>query len=346
MVLVHGKNSFAHIRSHWEPALAGYRVETSEFVPTDILPTIEDVLEGARFAAAFKADLLVAVGGGRVIDIAKGIRAMLHRGDLTGDPGPPESWLEDLSEELVPLIAIPTTCGSGSEATPFAVIYVGKTKHSLDHPKLRPTYAIVDPALMRSLSPRQLAVSGMDALCQGLESVWATKGTESSRRLGLRAASIAWRNLPLSTSGGHAAISEMAVASNLAGRAISIGRTTAPHALSYGLTARFSIPHGEAVGALFPAVFRETIALARASHANKVLQMLEAMAAALEIPTLEAVPRSLEELQSEVGLRGLPILLPTAPRDRLALLADVNVDRLENHPITLPRSRIEAVFCV
>jgi len=192
-----------------------------------------------------KPDTVLAVGGGTAMDIAK------LANWLAAQSAEPESILEsppDFSEPAPPVIAIPTTAGSGSEATQFAVVYRDGEKHSVAHPSLRPTAAIVDPALTASLPPDLTAHSGLDALCQAIESIWSIHATEDSMAPAQAALALTWQNLEAAVhEPTPAARSAMAWGAHLAGQAINLTQTTAPHSLSYTLTSAFSIPHGAAV---------------------------------------------------------------------------------------------------
>jgi alcohol dehydrogenase class IV len=155
----------------------------------------------------------------------------------------------------VPLVAIPTTAGTGAETTQFAVVYIGRIKHSIDHAALRPNVAIVDPALTASIGPRASAASGMDALAQGIESIWSVASTAHSRRAATRAVRLALSCLEAAVvEGTREGRIGMSMAAHLSGLAINETRTTASHAASYPLTARHGIPHGHAVALTLPAM--------------------------------------------------------------------------------------------
>jgi alcohol dehydrogenase class IV len=210
---------------------------------------VQHRLPGYGSAAAALADLdgvvpgaVVAVGGGTVIDTAKLIALAAGNGSVE------RVFAGDTRHDARPLVAVPTTAGSGAERTPFAVAYRGGVKHSIGHPTLVPRTAIVDPALTYSMSRELTVTTGLDALSQAVESWWSTAATAGSRELSRRALSLAWGSIsaaadePTSASRGA-----MAEAATTAGAAIAIARTTAAHALSYHLTWHHRVPHGLAV---------------------------------------------------------------------------------------------------
>lgn len=173
-------------------------------------------------------DVIVAFGGGSVIDFAKAFRFYDYR--------------------EVPLIAIPTTAGTGSQATQFAVVYINGKKTSLDNPKILPDFVIADSQFVEC-APRYLkACSAIDAYCQAIESFWAVKATDESKKYALEAIEICRDYIVQAVNTNDPKANEMMVkAAHLAGKAINISRTTAAHALSYKITSKYNIPHGHAV---------------------------------------------------------------------------------------------------
>ncbi len=225
------------------PLLEGFA--RTRFQSTSHVPVLTEITNGCRLFREHAPDLVLAVGGGRVMDTAKLINLLSAHDD------PPEALIEGtapITDGGAPLIAVPTTAGSGSEATRFAVVYINGTKHAVDHEALLPFCAIVDPELTMSMPGGLAAATGFDALAQAVESWWAVGSTPESRPLSAEAITLATAHLRDSViHGSPNARRAMAEAANLAGRAIDLTRTTAAHALSYGLTFSHNIPHGHAV---------------------------------------------------------------------------------------------------
>ena len=201
-------------------------------------PTIHQVEAGVAAARAAGVDTVVGVGGGSAMDLAKAIAV------LAPQPRPPRTCLEG-SGPLVAgrprLVLLPTTCGSGSELTSFATIYIGHRKYSLDTPLALADVALIDPLLSIDAPPPVAAAAAADAVCQAIESAWAVGATDRSRGYAMAALDSLLYGLAL------AHHDTMARGAALAGAAINLTRTTAAHALSYGLTARLGVPHGMAV---------------------------------------------------------------------------------------------------
>ena len=214
-------------------------------------PCAEDVdvlLQQIEHKTSYQA--IIAVGGGSVIDTAKLLKAF-WAGQQSIYEALDQTQTEDLCPGSLPLIAVPTTAGSGSEATRFAVVYKDKKKYSVEHDALLPDFAVVIPSLLKSVPREIAAASGVDALCQGIESLWSIHSTEESRQYAGDAITLAWQWIEEAVNErSPQALDHMAKASYLAGCAINITKTTAPHAISYPMTSYFGITHGHAVGLL------------------------------------------------------------------------------------------------
>lgn len=228
IVLVSGKSSFSKCGAEtWlRPFLSGknvlHLVTAGENARTE---NVEELLLEIKTCP----DAYIAVGGGSVIDTTKLLR--------TGFPPVSET------SEYAPFLAIPTTAGTGAEATRFAVYYDHGKKCSADDVRYLPTDQILIQEFCDSATQYQKAVCAFDAYAQAVESLWAKGATEESRSYALKA-------LDLMEKG------EQLLGSYWAGRAIDISRTTAAHAFSYYMTATYAVPHGEAVYMMFPAVCR------------------------------------------------------------------------------------------
>lgn len=245
VLLVTGRSSFecSGAARALSPVLAMRAVE--RFCEFSENLKIEDVIRGADACRAASPDVVIAVGGGSAIDMAKLAGTIAWQPD---DPLEIARGRVPIRTAGVPLIAIPTTAGSGSEATQFAVVYVGRVKYSVASPLLLPAAAVVDPDLTCSLSPPQTAVTGMDAFAQAVESYWSVHSTGESQACARRAIQLALRYLPDAVHAPNpVARRAMSKAAHLAGRAINITKTTGAHAVSYPLTSYFGIPHGHAV---------------------------------------------------------------------------------------------------
>ncbi len=217
----------------------------TRFSGFDLNPKLHDVERGIEQFREADPEVVIALGGGSAIDLGKLIGTLARQQEsareiIIGKAG--------IQRSGPPLIAVPTTAGTGSEATHFAVAYVDGTKYSVAHNALLPDYAIVDSALTHSLPAGITAATGLDAFCQAIESIWAVGATDESLEYATESARLAWKSLVDATHNPSAdARLDMCRASHLAGKAINISKTTASHAISYSITSEYGVPHGIAV---------------------------------------------------------------------------------------------------
>lgn len=343
VLLVRGANSY---RSSGAEALVQSvvsnqeLVEWAEFSPN---PSIEELRVGLDIARELKPSLILGIGGGSAMDLAKMISALWERQD--GDEVRVALEGETLHSRSSRLVLLPTTSGSGGEATHFAVLYVDGKKYSLAGPALLPDLAIVDWRLTQSATPVQKANSGIDALCQAIESTWAQRASNRSRRLAHKAIGMIAPSLEefvRHNSSGSAR--RMSKGSNLAGQAINISQTTASHALAYKLTSHFSVPHGNAVGLTIGALmdFLQNESSRLEVYQRKLLhRQIRTIRARLRFDSSETATMGFRKL---LGSLGLPETLRAAgvmEQSDIELLADsVNPQRLANNPVPLSRPDI------
>jgi alcohol dehydrogenase class IV len=230
-------------------------------------PTVADALAGVEAARAFNADLIIAVGGGSVIDMGKAVAALLT------NPGDPLDYLEvvgrgqPLTMASAPCIAIPTTAGAGAEVTRNAVLKVvtERVKVSLRSPTMLPALVIVDPALTDSLPPAITASTGLDALTQVMEpfvSHQANPLTDGFCREGLTRAARSLRRA-VEDGADTAARDDMALASLLGGLALANARLGAVHGFAGPMGGMYDIPHGIICARLLPFVMATNVAALR-----------------------------------------------------------------------------------
>ncbi len=222
-------------------------------------PELTTVVETAESLGDLSIDTILAVGGGSVIDTAKILSVILSRRE---DGFSLRRYLDSgggvLAGSGIPVIAVPTTAGTGSEVTPFATVWdaAGGRKYSVSGPELFPSVAVLDPLLTLTLSREVTISTGMDAISQALEAVWNTNATPITTSYATEALRIALRVLPsLADRLDDLALrSQMLKASLLSGLAISNTRTAIAHSMSYPLTQRYGVPHGIACGFALPEI--------------------------------------------------------------------------------------------
>ncbi|MGN6245609.1 MAG: bifunctional acetaldehyde-CoA/alcohol dehydrogenase [Motilibacteraceae bacterium] len=240
------------------------------FAEVEPEPDERTVRRGVELLDRVRPDLLVAVGGGSVMDAAKAMR-LFHEH--------PEADLDELTlpfldprkrvahypqqAHRVRLVAAPTTSGTGSEVSPAAVLTVGGRKKTLVDYSLVPDMAIVDPLLALSMPPSVTADSGIDALTHALEAAVSIFASPYTDAFCVQAARLVLEALPRAHADGDdlAARTDMANAATLAGLAFSNAFVGVNHALAHAVGARFGIAHGRANGVFLPHVLRYNASL-------------------------------------------------------------------------------------
>lgn len=316
---------------------------------SDFAPNTDsaDLRIGLDVMRKFEPDVVIGVGGGSAMDMAKLLCGFRDVAD--------DHVLDSIRSGLKTqtrrerLVLVPTTSGSGAEATHFAVVYIGDEKYSIGGDAMRADIIALDPTLAVSGSRYQRATSGIDAVCQAIESLWAVAATDRSRlfaRAALRTSLPAierFVNDPDSLSARA-----MSLASHFSGRAIDISRTTAAHALSYGLTKRHGISHGHAVALTVPAFIAAhgTLPLNRLQPSVTPAVHQRAMrivAGELGVSAAAEARKRFQLLTHALGLRHTieNDLSPELVADQL--VATVNAERLANNPVRFTPAELRSL---
>lgn len=238
----------------------------STYNKVDAEPTNIHVLEALSLCKEEKCDFIIGIGGGSCIDAAKAVAVLYTNG------GEVEDYVQkdiEIENNPLPLIAIPTTSGTGSEVTSVAVITNKKTdvKMMMKHPSFIPKVAIIDPVLTSSLPPQITAATGIDALCHAIEAYISKFSQPLTDVLALSAIESIMKYLRIAYEDGHnmEAREAMMIASLQAGIAFSNASVTLVHGMSRPVGALFHVPHGISNAILLPTVleFTKTSAVKR-----------------------------------------------------------------------------------
>lgn len=249
-----------------DKALQEAGIGTSVFDGVAPNPTTDNVLAGAGVARAAKDAVIVAIGGGSSLDAAKAI------GLSAQNPGPIENlqFGKPLDKPSLPLIAVPTTSGTGSENNMFAMITGGGHKLYVAHPSARPKVAVLDPQLTLGLPKLPTATCGMDVLTHALEALVARMGNPYSDAIALEAIRMVADNLPTAFDDGAniEARSQLLLASNMASIAFGVAGLGICHGCGHPLSARFNLAHGQTLATLLPHVMAFNMDAAQAKYAR------------------------------------------------------------------------------
>ena len=228
--------------------------EIKLFYKKSELPILEELIEIINDIKNFKPDLILAIGGGAVIDYAKIANVVDVRKDLADLI---VNYSYPFKKKYTKLTVIPTTAGSGAEVTSNAVIYVDGIKHSFESELLIPDNFFLIPEFLISAPNKIKASAGFDAIAQALESLVSKKSNDRSVEYASKSLRVSVNSfLSFVNNPNMKNATEMSIAANLAGKAISISKTTAPHAASYPFTSLFDISHGHAVSLFFERFFK------------------------------------------------------------------------------------------
>jgi len=226
-------------------------------------PTVEIVEAGVEALNTFKADFVLAVGGGSTIDTAKTLCLMNNLSVIDWDYvfetfTNPHGLYETLSDVYLPLIAVPTTAGTGSEVTQAAVISRGHDKNTIFHPQNYSDHAILDPELLMTLPKKLTASTGFDAFSHAFESYINPNATPVSESISVKAMELVVNCLPQAVDQTQNLDSrtQLMHAQMLAGVGLANAGAAAPHPLSEIIGGITGISHGEALALVFPEFIR------------------------------------------------------------------------------------------
>lgn len=301
-------------------------VKFTDFTPN---PTYEQVCEGVNAFRENGCDAIVSIGGGSTIDVSKCIKLFAKMKD-------DELYLnQEFTDNSIPLISMPTTAGTGSESTRFAVIYYKNTKQSVTHDSIVPDFAILDSGFLSSLPKYQKICTMLDALCQAIESWWSVNSNDESIEYSKKAIDLIMQNKkPYIEENSEDAAEKIMLGANYAGRAINLTTTTAAHAMSYKLTSMYGLPHGHAVAICLPKVWAFMLenkdACIDKRGADFLGSVFEDIAQRLFETDAKNAVKKFEDLLKELGVGS-----PTSENkesDIAVLVSSVNVTRLSNNP--------------
>ena len=304
-------------------------------------PLYESVTKGVELFRTEICDSIMAVGGGSAMDIAKCIKLYSN---LPGDGGD-GSWLKaEIVPNSIPFIAMPTTAGTGSEATRYAVIYYEDAKQSITSESFIPSTVLMDPSALKTLPIYQKKATMCDALCHAIESLWSVNSTEESKGYSKEAIQGVLEHMDgylRNTEEGNAG---MLRAAHIAGKAINITQTTAGHAMCYKITSLFRSAHGHAAVLCDRVLFHWMV--------ENTDKCIDPRGEAYLKDTLDEIGKALGCEDATTGaaklveiFEKLELEVPTATEEQFELLkTSVNPVRLKNHPIALDMGTIDALY--
>lgn len=314
-------------------------------------PKYEEVCEGVQLFLKEKCDCILAVGGGSAIDTAKCIK-LFAKLDQNKD------YLNQaFVDSDIPFIAIPTTAGSGSEANRNAVIYKDGNKVSIFHETCRPDYLYFEPIFLQTLPDYVKKSTLADAICQCIESIWAKTSTEESIQIASEGLKLLLDNAMVYLRGEERVLDAIQKGAYLSGKAIDLTKTTAAHALSYKLASTCHINHGHAVMMLLPSVCLHLTSKLESygietlvDERNDLPEEIQSLMKKMNVIKNIVLPGEISYLalykQLSFILRILGLSIPSFIGEEgiWDLVKNVNIERLNNHPLALTEQEIYCVY--
>ena len=311
------------------------RKDNRLFYKNSELPVLEELIDIISAIKNFKPDLILAIGGGAVIDYAKIANVVDVRDDLA------EliiNYNYPFKQKYTKLAVIPTTAGSGAEVTSNAVIYVDGIKHSFESELLLPDNFFLIPEFLISAPNKIKASAGFDAIAQALESLISKKSSDQSVEYASKSLRISINSyISFLNDPNLKNATEMSIASNLAGKAISISKTTAPHAASYPFTSLFNISHGHAVGLFFESFFKFNFDnLNRSETSFDLKQRFDLIFNLLDVKNINDFSNKIILIKKQANLvDNLETLNIDIKQSSEKIIKGINLLRLGNNPVKI-----------
>lgn len=334
-----GSIKYLDINSFFETLEDRLRIKVVRFSAFHPNPLYESVVKGVKEFRKSGSNQIIAVGGGSAVDVAKCIK-------LFSDMDDSVNYLE---QQIIPngvrLLAVPTTAGTGSEATRYAVIYYNGAKQSVTDESSIPSVVLMDPSTLETLPVYQKKCTMLDAFSHSIESLWSVNSTEESSSYAKEAIRLILANYKDSFENCGDGNANMLLASNLAGKAINITQTTAGHAMCYKLTSLYNIPHGHAAAmvnrVLWPWMIKNQDKCIDPRGSKYLMKVFDDIAMAMGADTAEEATDMFSSIYDGLGL-----VKPTDVRtsDFDILITSVNPDRLKNNPVKLDEATIESLY--
>ncbi|MFL2889797.1 MAG: phosphonoacetaldehyde reductase [Pelagibacteraceae bacterium] len=307
-------------------------------------PDLPELKQIISFIKKFSPEMIISVGGGSVLDYAKIANVLTDSSDLENEI---VNSSYKTNKKFAKLIAIPTTAGSGAEVTSNAVIYINKKKYSVEGPYLRPDFFFLIPELVIGASNKIKSSSGFDAIAQAMESLISKKSNEKSLEFAKKSLTISLKYyLDFLKKPNLENTAAMCLAANLSGEAISISKTTAPHAVSYPFTSIYNISHGHAVSLTINKFLRfnfENLEIAKSEfNLKKRYQIMFDLSKSDNINSFDKYLTNLKKeanLENNYSKLGINI-----KNDYSKIISGVNILRLANNPVELKEEDLKKII--
>ena len=342
--LITGKNSF--LKSGAKKII--FRLINKEniflYFKSAANPEIFELTKIIQELKRFKPDIILAIGGGSVIDYAKLSNVLYDQKDIK------TSIIKNnykINNKFTKLIVIPTTAGSGAEETSFSTIYLGSIKFSVQSQLMKPDLVFLIPELILSCATKIKASSGFDAISQAIESLLSRASDKKSVIYATESLKYTLKNYieylkNPSTKNSY----YMSLGANFAGKAINISKTNGPHALSYPFTANFGVHHGHAVSLTLNEFLKFNYFNMNKSKCDFSLKNRYSLIfKATKTDSIKELDKYLLNLKKKALLeQNFSKLGVNIRNDFSRILSEINLQRLSNNPIKLDRVALKKIL--
>lgn len=327
------------LKTKIEKLLHSHNINYALFDDFDANPKYEEVENALKLFKDNNCDSVVSLGGGSAIDVAKCVKLFSAMDEN-------KNYLTQEHKYInLKHIAIPTTAGTGSESTHFAVIYFEGKKQSVHDDIILPDIAILDYHLLLSLPLYQKKSTLLDALCQAIESIWSVNSTLQSKTYAKKAIKLILENEDGYLNGDVKSSKKMIEASNLAGKAINITKTTAAHAMSYKLTSIYGLAHGHAVALALPKTWNYLVSNYKNTFDARGKKYLRSSLDLINKSFIcqndqEAIAKFISLLRKYDFIKSLEY-----NENGLNEIVDsINIERLKNFPVSISKETLKQMY--
>ena len=320
------------------------RTENEFFYKSFDYPEFQDLVLSSKLVTEFRPDIILAIGGGAVLDLAKLSNVFCT---FNFEKNKIKKSAFEIKKNFCKLVAIPTTAGSGAEATRHAVLYIDKNKFSIESPFILPDYVIIDPSLIITAPKDISASSGIDALSQAIESLISKKSNNESVRHSIK--SLEYSTMYLENHINQKTLDtshRMSLAAFYAGKAINISKTTAPHAISYPFTSYFGVKHGQAVSYTLCDCLNFNYQNLKLSSASFDLNLrFNKLFDIFKVNSINDLDKKISQIIKNIGLSvSIKDFNITTEKDINLILSNINSERLANNPVKIDSEFVKSIL--
>lgn len=300
-------------RYGYRKAIDSLSVDCVSFTDFSPCPEVSSVKVATQIFNSNSCDFIVTVGGGSAMDVAKAVKYF--------------------AQNDTKILAVPTTAGTGAEVTRFSVLYNNGDKESIRSYDIIPDYQVFDYTVLKSLPKFQRIVTSLDAFCHSVEAFWSKDATEQSRQYSIMSLELFNKYFTSYLNDEQSSYEPMLKCSELAGRAINIAQTAAPHALSYKLHKLKGFAHGEAVAVSLCFIWKYMLEKCSGRGIEKLLEQTQCITG--------FTPDTFRKFISDLSIN-TDIKMTEAEFDET--VNGVNIPRLSNHPVEFSQNDIEQIY--